>query len=150
MSFCSDKISAHISFECPFCKQHLKAPPEMADDSIECPACHKQIQVPKKKDQKNKALFCALAGLAAGAIVVCFYYNTLGKIHITETIMLTNYVIKVERQTNWINKTCYISETNFITETNIVVKTKIVEKPIFLWTEIKLTNNAYMKRKVYQ
>lgn len=137
----SDKTSAYISFKCPFCKQHLKAPPEMADDQIECPACHKQIQVPNQ-DHRNKALFYALAGLAIGAIVVCFYYNTLGKIHRTETTVLTNYV--TERQTNWINQTAYI------TETNIVVKTNIVAKPIFLWTEIKVTNNAHMNRKVYQ
>ena len=43
---------ADISFECPSCRQHLAAPPEMADEVIACPSCQKNISVPKPVQQQ--------------------------------------------------------------------------------------------------
>ena len=35
-----------INFDCPFCKQNLDSPEDLAGMSIECPACGKAIRVP--------------------------------------------------------------------------------------------------------
>lgn len=63
-------------------------------------------------------------GLVLGAIAMWCWYQTGGKIHITETKTIT--VI----ETNWVTKTKtrYIDETRWITKTNEVWKTNIVEK----------------------
>jgi hypothetical protein len=36
-----------INFDCPFCKQNLDAPEDMAGMNIECPACGRIIRVPR-------------------------------------------------------------------------------------------------------
>ena len=32
-----------LKFTCPYCKQHLEAPPEVFGQTVECPSCKKQI-----------------------------------------------------------------------------------------------------------
>ena len=35
-----------IKFECPRCKQHLEAPPDMCGERIECPTCKHELLIP--------------------------------------------------------------------------------------------------------
>lgn len=42
---------ADINFNCPHCKQKLKAPDDMASEILECPSCHQQIQIPQPRTE---------------------------------------------------------------------------------------------------
>jgi uncharacterized paraquat-inducible protein A len=39
-----------IKFDCPHCKQTLKAKDAMAGQKAKCPKCNKEITVPAKKE----------------------------------------------------------------------------------------------------
>lgn len=45
---------SEISFNCPWCEQHLEAPAEMAGDVIACPSCEKEIKVPLPAEPKPR------------------------------------------------------------------------------------------------
>ena len=62
-------------------------------------------------------------GLVFGAIAVWFWYNTGGKIYITETKTITNEVVVTVTKTQIVEQLAYSS----VTRTNEVWKTNIVE-----------------------
>jgi hypothetical protein len=79
-------------------------------------------------------------GLILGAIATWCWFQTGGKISITETKTITNEVIKTVTETQIVEQVAYITKTNEVWKTNIVEQIvkitpvmpepqKVVEKP---------------------
>ena len=44
---------SEIAFSCPWCGQHLKAPPDIVGEVIACPSCEKTVKVPPPDASSN-------------------------------------------------------------------------------------------------
>lgn len=78
-------------------------------------------------------------GLVIGVLATCLWFNTGGKIHITETKTITNEVMVTITETNWIEKTLYVTITNIVSAPGIAA----VDRKTINYSDIKITNYPY-------
>jgi predicted RNA-binding Zn-ribbon protein involved in translation (DUF1610 family) len=70
-----------LSFECPYCNQHIEADPGYAGHELNCPTCGKGFVVPRKSSPRQSVLKVVFEVAVLMAVVGLTVFVVRGKLH---------------------------------------------------------------------